>query len=84
MTNTRVLVTGATGKIGGAVAAQQLEKGVTTRAIVHRSDERSARLRALGAEVVVADLFDIQQVQAALDSRAQLRFGAAEADRASA
>jgi NAD(P)H dehydrogenase (quinone) len=26
MTNTRVLVTGATGKIGGAVAAQLLEK----------------------------------------------------------
>ena len=28
MTNTRVLVTGATGKIGGAVAAQLLEKGM--------------------------------------------------------
>ena len=66
MANTRVLVTGATGKIGGAVAAQLLEKGVTTRALVHREDGRSARLRALGAEVVVADMFDIQQVQSAL------------------
>lgn len=64
--STRVLVTGATGKIGGAVAAQLLEKGVVTRAIVHREDARSARLRQLGAEVVVTDLFDIQQVTAAM------------------
>jgi NAD(P)H dehydrogenase (quinone) len=74
MANTRVLVTGATGKIGGAVAAQLLEKGVTTRAMVHREDGRSARLRALGAEVVVADMFDIQQVQSALDGVDRLYF----------
>ena len=67
MTNSRVLVTAATGKIGGAVAAQLLEKGITTRAMVHRDDARSARLRDLGAEVVVADMFDIQQVAAAVD-----------------
>ena len=41
MTNSRVLVTAATGKIGGAVAAQLLEKGVPTRALVHREDARS-------------------------------------------
>jgi NAD(P)H dehydrogenase (quinone) len=74
MTNTRVLVTGATGKIGGAVAAQLLEKGVATRALVHRDDGRSARLRALGAEIVVTDMFDIQQVQAALDGVDRLFF----------
>ena len=74
MANTRVLVTGATGKIGGAVAAQLLEKGVATRALVHREDARSARLRAIGAEIVVADMFDIQQVQAALDGVDRLFF----------
>jgi uncharacterized protein YbjT (DUF2867 family) len=74
MTNTRVLVTGATGKIGGAVAAQLLEKGITTRAMVHRDDARSARLRDLGAEVVVADMFDIQQVTAAMDGVNRLYF----------
>jgi uncharacterized protein YbjT (DUF2867 family) len=67
-------VTTATGKIGGAVAAQLLEKGVPTRALVHREDARSARLRALGAEVVVADMFDIQQVAAALDGVDRLFF----------
>ena len=74
MTNTSVLVTGATGKIGGAVAAQLLEKGVATRALVHRDDARSARLRDLGAEVVVADMFDIQQVTAAMDQVDRLYF----------
>jgi uncharacterized protein YbjT (DUF2867 family) len=74
MTNSRVLVTTATGKIGGAVAAQLLEKGITTRAMVHRDDARSARLRDLGAEVVVADMFDIQQVTAALDGVDRLFF----------
>ena len=74
MTNTRVLVTGATGKIGGAVAAQLLEKGVSTRALVHRDDARAARLRALGAEVVVADMLDILQVQAAVDGVDRLFF----------
>jgi NAD(P)H dehydrogenase (quinone) len=74
MTNTRVLVTAATGKIGGAVATQLLEKGITTKALVHRNDGRSARLRALGAEVVVADMFDIQQVQAAVDGVDRLFF----------
>ncbi|RAV02987.1 NAD(P)H-binding protein [Mycobacterium sp. FLAC0960] len=62
----RILVTGATGKIGGAVAAQLLEHGVTTRAMVHRDDARSARLREMGAEVVIADMFDIQQVTSAM------------------
>jgi NAD(P)H dehydrogenase (quinone) len=72
--NNRVLVTGATGRIGGAVATQLLEKGVPTRAMVHRDDARSARLQTLGAEVVVADMFDIRQVQAAMDGVDRLYF----------
>lgn len=74
MTNMRVLVTGATGKIGGAVAAQLLEKGVPTRALVHHDDGRTHRLRALGADVVVADMLDILQVQAAMDGVDRLFF----------
>ncbi|HTQ21487.1 hypothetical protein [Mycobacterium sp.] len=34
MTNNRVLVTAATGKVGSAVTAQLLEKGVPTRAML--------------------------------------------------
>lgn len=72
--NPRVLVTGATGKIGGAVATQLLQQGVTTRAMVHRDDARSARLRELGAEVVVADMFDINQVCSAMAGVDRLYF----------
>ncbi|HEY2501990.1 MAG TPA: NAD(P)H-binding protein, partial [Mycobacterium sp.] len=72
--NNRILVTGATGRIGGAVAAQLLDKGVTTRAMVHRDDARSARLRDLGAEVVVADMFDIRQVSSAMEGVDRLYF----------
>jgi NAD(P)H dehydrogenase (quinone) len=74
MAHPRVLVTGATGRIGSAVAAQLLQQGITTRAMVHRDDERSARLRASGAEVVVADMFDIGQVQAAMNGVDRLYF----------
>jgi len=70
----RILVTGATGKIGGAVATQLLSQGVTTRVMVHRDDARSARLQNLGAEVVVADMFDIQQVSAAMEGVDRLYF----------
>jgi uncharacterized protein YbjT (DUF2867 family) len=66
MAQTRVLVTGATGKIGGAVTSQLVEEGVPIRALVHRDDERCARLRASGAEVVVADVFDYRQIETAM------------------
>jgi NAD(P)H dehydrogenase (quinone) len=74
MANTSVLVTGATGKIGGAVAAQLMERGVPTTALVHRVDARSDRLRAMGADIVVADMFDIPQVESALDGVDRLFF----------
>src|SRR6185437_2958047 len=70
----RILVTGATGKIGGAVAVQLLEQGVTIRAMVHREDARSTRLREMGAEVVIADMFDIQQVTDAMAGVDRLYF----------
>jgi len=66
--------TGAAGKIGGAVTAQLLERSVATRALVHREDARSAHLRSLGADTVVADMFDVQQVQAALKGVDRLFF----------
>ena len=58
----KILVTGASGKTGGQVAAQLLTAGYPVRALVRREDQRSARLRASGAEIVVADLFDPEQL----------------------
>lgn len=66
MTRPTILVTGATGKTGGAVARQLLSDGWPVRALVHAEDARSDALRLSGAEVVVADMFDAEQLQVAL------------------
>jgi NAD(P)H dehydrogenase (quinone) len=60
------LVTGPTGATGGETVEQLLKKGHTVRALAHREDERSERLRKLGAEVVFGDLLDIESVRSAL------------------
>jgi len=54
-----ILVTGAAGRVGGVggmVVERLRRRGMAVRAMVHREDERSAALRATGAEVVVGDL----------------------------
>jgi uncharacterized protein YbjT (DUF2867 family) len=61
-----ILVTGATGRTGAAVVAQLREKGWPVRAVVRSRDARSERLDRLGAETVVADLFDPDQLLEAL------------------
>ncbi|GAA4639287.1 hypothetical protein GCM10023196_100340 [Actinoallomurus vinaceus] len=57
-----ILITGATGKTGASAAATLLAHGHHVRALVHRTDERSDRLAAAGAEVVVGDLLDLDAV----------------------
>jgi uncharacterized protein YbjT (DUF2867 family) len=67
MSTPTILVTGATGKIGSAVTEQLLKHGeVKVRALVRRKDGRSERLQKLGAELVLADMFDPQQVETAV------------------
>lgn len=59
------LITGAGGGTGGvsrAVVEQLRGRGERVRAMVHRDDERAVPLRELGAEVVVGDLTDPQNV----------------------
>ncbi|MBV9353763.1 MAG: NmrA family NAD(P)-binding protein [Mycobacterium sp.] len=70
MTVAPVLVTGAAGGRQGStglhVTRLLLDKGRAVRAFVHRLDERSDRLGALGAEVVQGDLHDFGSVTAAM------------------
>ena len=66
MLKARILVTGATGKTGSVVVAELLKAGYPVRAMVHREDDRSARLRAQGAEIAVADMSDVERVADAL------------------
>jgi uncharacterized protein YbjT (DUF2867 family) len=58
-----ILVTGATGKTGGATIAQLLAMGYKVRALVHRADHRSQHLAKRGAEVVVGSLEDITDLR---------------------
>ncbi len=66
MRQPKILVTGATGRTGRAVVDELLAKGVPLRAVVHSEDARSAALERRGAEVVVADMFDPDQLLAAM------------------
>ncbi|OAH12771.1 NmrA/HSCARG family protein [Streptomyces jeddahensis] len=63
-----VLVTGATGKQGGAVLRTLLASGIPVRALVRDPDsERAAALGDLGAVLVRGDLEDVSTLTAALD-----------------
>ncbi len=72
--NTLILVTGAAGKTGAAVVEQMLHRGFPVRAFVRRRDERSARLEALGAEVTVGDLHDLESMRAAMQGVGRVYF----------
>lgn len=50
----KILVVGATGRVGGTAAEQLLEAGFEVRALVRRAG-KGERLRTLGAEVAVGD-----------------------------
>jgi uncharacterized protein YbjT (DUF2867 family) len=64
-----ILVTSAAGgrqgKTGRHLSEMLLARKIPVRAFVHRIDERSERLRALGAEIVEGDFLDIRSVQRA-------------------
>src|SRR5215470_6409636 len=67
MSKPRIIVTGATGKTGSVVVTELLKAGYPVRAMVHREDARSARLKGLGAEIAVADISDTVRVADALN-----------------
>jgi len=74
VTKARILVTGATGKVGGALVARLCADGWPVRAMVRTQDARSERLRSLGAEIAVADLYDPDQLTDALQGTARAFF----------
>ena len=63
--NRRILVTGATGETGRYTTDLLISQGFKVRALVHKADERSEKLRARGADVVVGDLLDFDAVRCA-------------------
>jgi uncharacterized protein YbjT (DUF2867 family) len=65
MSKATILVTGANGNTGKAVALGLLAAGHPVRALVRARDARSEALARAGAELVVADLFDVECLVAA-------------------
>src|SRR3954451_12413396 len=72
-----ILVTGAAGRIGSVgrkVTDLLLTAGCRVRAHVRSEDERALGLRALGAEVVVGDLLDLESVHRAIEGCERICF----------
>ncbi|HET8851243.1 MAG TPA: NAD(P)H-binding protein, partial [Ktedonobacteraceae bacterium] len=66
MSKPRILVLAAAGRTGMPVALQLLDEGFPVTAFVHQADQRSERLKAKGAEIVVGSLTDITDMRAAI------------------
>ena len=70
MATGKILVTsaagGTQGKTGRHVAEMLLRHDVPVRAMVRRIDERSDRLKALGADIFVGDFLDVRSIQQAV------------------
>ncbi len=72
-----ILITGAAGKVGAigpTVTELLLRRGLKVRAMVRKEDERSERLRALGAQIVVGDLLDLDAVHRAVEGCKRIYF----------
>ena len=55
------------GSTGHHVARMLAEKGIRVRAMVHREDDRSEKLRQSGIEVVQGDLLEYRSVRSAME-----------------
>jgi uncharacterized protein YbjT (DUF2867 family) len=73
-----VLVTSAAGgrqgKTGRHVAELLLKRGIPVRAFVHGRDERSEKLRALGADIFEGDFLDARSVMRAAEGTSAIYF----------
>ena len=65
MEKPKILITGATGSTGMPSVEVLLQKGFQVRALVHKEDARSARLKELGVEIVIGDMQNLDDVRLA-------------------
>src|ERR1700730_8442078 len=73
-----VLVTSAAGgrqgKTGRHISEMLLARGIPVRAFVHKIDERSEHLRALGSEIFEGDFLDVRSFQRAVQGTSSIYF----------
>jgi uncharacterized protein YbjT (DUF2867 family) len=78
-----ILVTGAAGRVGGigrSVTEVLLKQGAAVRTMVHTDDERARMLREMGAEVVIANLLDLDSLHRAIAGCEVMYFGMSVSD----
>jgi NAD(P)H dehydrogenase (quinone) len=66
MSKPRILVLTAAGRTGMPIVLQLLDEGFPVTAFVHQADQRSERLKAKGADIVVGSLTDINDMRTAM------------------
>ncbi len=62
-----ILVSGATGRTGGAAIDELLKMGRKVRAYVRSDDERAEALRGRGVDIAVGDFTDIDHIRSAME-----------------
>jgi uncharacterized protein YbjT (DUF2867 family) len=67
MREASILVSGATGRTGGAAIDELLKLGKHVRAYVRSDDERAAALRRRGVEIAIGDFTNIDDIRAAME-----------------
>lgn len=65
---------GTQGKTGRHVSEMLLERGARVRAFVRQIDQRSERLKSLGAEIFVGDFLDVRSVEQAAEDVSSIYF----------
>jgi NAD(P)H dehydrogenase (quinone) len=67
MSEADLLVSGATGRTGGAAIDELLKMGKRVRAYVRADDERAADLRRRGVDIAIGDFTDVDDIRAAME-----------------
>lgn len=67
MSEAEILVSGATGRTGGAAIDELLKLGSKVRAYVRFDDDRAKAMRERGIEIAVGDFTDIDNIRAAME-----------------
>ncbi|MFC0400679.1 NmrA family NAD(P)-binding protein [Paraburkholderia rhizosphaerae] len=67
MNQAEILVSGATGRTGGAAIDELLKMGKSVRAYVRTDDDRAAALRQRGVDIAIGDFTDIDDIRAAME-----------------
>jgi uncharacterized protein YbjT (DUF2867 family) len=67
MSEAQFLVSGATGRTGGAAIDELLKMGKRVRAYVRSDNEKAAALQARGVDIAIGDFTDIDAIRAAME-----------------